>query len=84
MIYSCKTLVKVAIEPQQLVDMLDRSDPSVEVYFQENREHILAVCGEVHLERCIKDLEDTFAKVRTNVSSPIVSSRDNTGSELRP
>jgi len=85
MLYSGSPLVKVAVEPQQLedmqqlqkgLDMLDRADPSVEIYFQDNGEHILAVCGEVHLERCIKDLEDTFAKVRINVSAPIVSFRE--------
>ena len=90
MIYSGSPLVKVAVESQQLadmqkllkgLDMLDRSDPSVEIYYQDNGEHILAVCGEVHLERCIKDLEDTFAKVRINVSAPIVSFRETILSE---
>ena len=85
MIYSGSPIVRVAVEAQQLadmqrllkgLDMLDRADPSVEIYLQDNGEHILAVCGEVHLERCVKDLEDTFAKVRINVSAPIVSFRE--------
>jgi len=43
---------------------------------QENGEHILAAWGEVHLQRCIEDLETTFAKVPVNVSEPIVNFKE--------
>ena len=78
-------IVKVAVQAQNLTDMhamlqglqqLNRSDNSVEVYVQENGEHILAVCGEVHLQRCIEDLEGTFANVPITVSDPIVSFKE--------
>ena len=78
-------IVKVSIQPQHLYDMpsvinglklLDRSDSSVDVYMQDNGEHILVTCGEVHLQRCIKDLEDTFAKVPITISEPIVGFRE--------
>ena len=32
--------------------------------------------GEVHLERCVKDLKTSFANVPLNVSSPIVPFRE--------
>ncbi len=35
-------------------------------------EHILVTAGEVHLERCLRDLTETYARVEVNVSSPIV------------
>lgn len=78
-------IVKVSVQPQRLYDMpsllnglklLDRSDSSVQVYMQDNGEHILVACGEVHLQKCIKDLEDTFAKVPINTSEPLVSFRE--------
>lgn len=62
-------LVKVAIEPALLAqqDMLvaglkklNRADPSVEYYVTKQGEHILSTCGEVHLEKCLKDLKDDY------------------------
>jgi ribosome assembly protein 1 len=49
------------------IKKLNRSDPAVEYYVQENGEHILVTSGEVHLERCVKDLEEVFAKVKFKV-----------------
>ena len=78
-------IVKVSVQPKYLHEMnnmvqglklLHRSDNSVEYFVQENGENILAVCGEVHLQRCIKDLEEAFAKVEVEVSEPIVSFRE--------
>lgn len=42
----------------------------LEVTVSARGEHVLAAAGEVHLERCIKDLKDRFVKVRLEVSSP--------------
>jgi translation elongation factor EF-G len=37
----------------------------------------LSTCGEVHLERCIKDLTDDFAKgVKLHVSDPIITFKE--------
>jgi ribosome assembly protein 1 len=79
-------LVKVAIESENLQDMdrlkegllkLDRADPSVNFYVNNKGEYILSTCGEVHLERCIKDLTDEFAKgVKLNVSDPIITFKE--------
>ena len=36
----------------------------------------MMTAGEVHLERCVKDLKESYAKVPLNVSSPIVPFRE--------
>ncbi|CAG9326554.1 unnamed protein product [Blepharisma stoltei] len=83
--HKASPIVKVSVQPVNLYDMnsmvqglqmLDRSDNSIEVYVQDNGEHIIAVCGEVHLQRCIKDLEENFAKVPVTVSEPLVSFKE--------
>nr|GEZ40690.1 elongation factor-like GTPase 1 [Tanacetum cinerariifolium] len=59
--------LKMAVEPSDPVDMaalmkglrlLNRADPFVEISVSARGEHVLAAIGEVHLERCIKDLKD--------------------------
>jgi len=79
-------LVKVAIESENLGDMdrlkeglikLDRSDPSVNFYINSQGEYILSTCGEVHLERCVKDLQDDFAKgIKLHISDPIITFKE--------
>jgi ribosome assembly protein 1 len=39
-------------------------------------EHVLAAAGEVHLERCVKDLRERFARVSLEVSPPLVSFKE--------
>lgn len=40
-------------------------------------EYILSTCGEVHLERCVKDLNDDFCPgVGFSVSAPIIEFRE--------
>ncbi|KAL0742836.1 hypothetical protein Bca4012_084349 [Brassica carinata] len=77
--------LRVAIEPSDPADMsalmkglrlLNRADPFVEITVSARGEHVLAAAGEVHLERCIKDLKDRFARVNIEVSSPLVSYRE--------
>jgi len=77
--------VKVSVSATQISDTakvleglaaLDKADNSVEVYSEENGETILATCGEVHLQRCIKDLEDLYARCPVVVSEPILSFRE--------
>ncbi len=78
-------IVRVAIEPVHIADLsslvagmklLNQADPSVEVYLQENGEHILAAAGEVHLQKCLEDLKNQYARVKVNVSEPIVPFRE--------
>ncbi|GAV71979.1 EFG_C domain-containing protein/GTP_EFTU_D2 domain-containing protein [Cephalotus follicularis] len=85
MIFQVAPTLRVAIEPSDPADMgalmkglrlLNRADPFVEVTISARGEHVLAAAGEVHLERCIKDLKDRFAKVSLDVSPPLVSFRE--------
>ena len=56
---------------------LDRSDPSVNFYINKQGEYILSTCGEVHLERCVKDLQDDFAKgIKLHISDPIITFKE--------
>ena len=77
--------IKVSITAENIKDMpilleglekLNRSDPAVNYYTQSNGEHILVTSGEVHLERCIRDLEDSLAKVKFKISAPIVNFKE--------
>lgn len=78
-------ILRVAVEtvdPTKLpqleegLKLLNISDPCVHVTIQENGEHILATAGELHLERCIKDLKERFAKCEITYSKPIVPFRE--------
>ncbi|KAJ4851434.1 hypothetical protein Tsubulata_013971, partial [Turnera subulata] len=77
--------LRVAIEPSDPAGMsalmkglslLNRADPFVEITHAPTGEHVLAAAGEVHLERCIKDLKERFAKVSLEVSPPLVAYRE--------
>ncbi|KPI89988.1 elongation factor 2-like protein [Leptomonas seymouri] len=56
--------------------LLFKVDPQVEVSMLPTGEHVIGTAGEVHAERCIKDLVDTFAQVEVVASEPLVSFRE--------
>ncbi|XP_048419024.1 elongation factor-like GTPase 1 isoform X2 [Stegostoma tigrinum] len=56
--------------------LLNQADPCVEVLVQETGEHVLITAGEVHLQRCLDDLRERFAKVEISSSAPIVPFRE--------
>ena len=57
--------------------LLDQADPSVQVAQLPSGEHVVRTCGEVHLERCLRDLKTTFApNVTVEASAPIVPFRE--------
>ncbi|CAM6088803.1 unnamed protein product [Calypogeia fissa] len=85
MFFQAAPIVRVAIEPSDPADMgalsrglrlLNRADPFVEVTVSNSGEHVIAAAGEVHLERCIKDLKERFARVSLEVSPPLVAFRE--------
>lgn len=43
---------------------------------QETGEHVLITAGEVHLQRCLQDLRECYAKIQINASQPIVPFRE--------
>lgn len=52
---------------------LNKSDPSVSFFINKRGEYILSTCGEIHLQRCIKDLNDDFCPgIKLVVSDPII------------
>ena len=56
---------------------LSKSDPMVQCTIEETGEHIIAGAGELHLEICLKDLQEDFmggAEIR--ISDPVVSFRE--------
>lgn len=56
---------------------LNKADPSVSFFQNKRGEYILSTCGEIHLQRCIKDLNDDFCPgIKLNVSDPIISFRE--------
>ncbi|GBE84885.1 Ribosome assembly protein [Sparassis crispa] len=78
-------IVRVALEPKMPVDMpklihglklLSQADPCVETYQQQTGEHVILAAGELHLERCLKDLRERFAQVEIHASKPIVPFRE--------
>lgn len=56
--------------------LLNQVDSCVQIMIQDTGEHVLCVLGEVHLEKCIRDLTDSYAKIQLNVSKPIVQFRE--------
>lgn len=84
--FSVSPVVRVAVEPKVASDLpklveglkrLSKSDPMVQCTIEETGEHIIAGAGELHLEICLKDLQEDFmggAEIR--VSDPVVSFRE--------
>ncbi|XP_027427421.1 elongation factor-like GTPase 1 isoform X1 [Zalophus californianus] len=83
--FEATPIVRVAVEPKhpsempQLVKgmkLLNQADPCVQILIQETGEHVLVTAGEVHLQRCLDDLKDRFAKIQISVSEPIIPFRE--------
>merc|ERR1711962_1642397 len=83
--FSVSPVVRVAVEPKdpqhlpKLVEGLKRlakSDPMVQCMIEESGEHIIAGAGELHLEICLKDLEEDHACIPLKKSDPVVSYRE--------
>jgi len=83
--YSVSPVVRVAVAPKNVQDLaklvdglkkLSTSDPLVVCSTESSGEHIIAGCGELHVEICLKDLEDDFAKCPIIKKDPVVSYRE--------
>ncbi|SPN99580.1 related to CSF1 protein [Cephalotrichum gorgonifer] len=71
--------VKNAQDLPKLVEGLKRlskSDPCVLTYTSESGEHVVAGAGELHLEICLKDLEEDHAGVPLIIMDPVVQFRE--------
>jgi len=60
---------------------LAKSDPMVQCIIEESGEHIIAGAGELHLEICLKDLEEDHAGIPIKKSDPVVSYRETVSAE---
>lgn len=56
--------------------LLNQADSCVETLVQETGEHVILTAGELHLERCLRDLRERFAKIEIQASPPIVPFRE--------
>jgi len=83
--FSVSPVVRVAVEPKNAQDLpklveglkrLAKSDPMVQCMIEESGEHIIAGAGELHLEICLKDLEEDHAQIPLKKSDPVVSYRE--------
>ena len=83
--FSVSPVVRCAVEPKKAQDLpklveglkrLAKSDPMVLCYTEESGEHIIAATGELHLEICLKDLQEDFMGTDVKVSDPVVSYRE--------
>lgn len=78
-------IVRVALEPVNPGDLdkmvrglrlLEQADPAVTYEQLESGEHVILTAGELHLERCLKDLRERFAKCDIQAGEVIVPYRE--------
>lgn len=78
--YSVSPVVRVAVSAKNPADLpklvdglkkMSKSDPLVQIISTET-EHIIAGCGELHLEICLKDLVEEYSNIEIVKSDPVV------------
>ncbi|CAD7936307.1 unnamed protein product [Amoebophrya sp. A25] len=80
-------IVKVSVETKLLehnsflqkgLALLHRSDPSLDVSTTAAGEHVIGCCGDEHLKRCVKDLQQLYLPphVAIQVSEPLIALRE--------
>jgi len=84
--YSVSPVVRVAVKPKNQADLpkliagmqqLAKSDPLVLcINDQETGENVICGSGELHMEICLKDLVDEYAKIEIIKSDPVVAYRE--------
>jgi len=89
--FSVSPVVRVAVECKVASDLpklveglkrLSKSDPMVQCIIEETGEHIVAGAGELHLEICLKDLQEDFmGGAELKISDPVVSFRETVSAE---
>lgn len=88
--FSVSPVVRVAVEckdPQNLPKLVEglkrlaKSDPMVVCEIGDQGQHVVAGAGELHLEICLKDLEEDHAGIPIVKSDPVVSYRETVSQE---
>lgn len=88
-------IVRVSLEPANPADLnkmvtglrlLEQSDPCAQYEVLPNGEHVMLTAGELHLERCLKDLRERFARCDIQTGQTIVPYRETivTAPEMAP
>ncbi|KAF9935250.1 Elongation factor 2 [Mortierella alpina] len=88
--FSVSPVVQIAVECKNAADLpklveglkrLSKSDPCVLCFTSDNGEHIVAGSGELHLEICLKDLEEDHAQIPIRKSDPVVPYKETVKAE---
>jgi elongation factor 2 len=88
--FSVSPVVQVSVDVKNANDLpklveglkrLSKSDPCVQCFTSESGEHIVAGAGELHLEICLKDLEEDHAQIPIKIGEPVVSYRETVSAE---
>ena len=88
--FSVSPVVRRSVEVKNAQDLpklveglkrLSKSDPCVLTYISDTGEHVVAGAGELHLEICLKDLEEDHAGVPLKISDPVVQYRESVGAK---
>ncbi|KAF9356115.1 Elongation factor 2 [Mortierella sp. AD094] len=88
--FSVSPVVRVAVECKNAADLpklveglkrLSKSDPCVLCFTSDTGEHIVAGSGELHLEICLKDLEEDHAQIPIRKSDPVVQYKETVKAE---
>lgn len=88
--FSVSPVVQVAVEVKNAADLpklveglkrLSKSDPCVQAWIADTGEHIVAGAGELHLEICLKDLQEDHAGVPLKISDPVVGYKETVKAE---
>lgn len=84
--YSVSPVVRVSVSPKYPQDLpkliegmrnLAKADPLVQCFTVESTgEHIIAGCGDLHIEICLKELENEHAGIPIVSGDPVVSYRE--------
>lgn len=83
--FSVSPVVRVAVAPKNAADLpklleglkkLSKSDPLVLCMTEESGQHIIAGCGELHVEICLNDLQKEYANCEIIKSEPIVTYKE--------
>ena len=83
--FSVSPVVRMAVKPKNPAELpklikglqnLAKADSMVQCFTEETGEHIIAGCGELHLEVCINELIKTHAQIELEVSEPVVSYKE--------
>ncbi|KAF6057990.1 Elongation factor Tu GTP binding domain family protein [Candida parapsilosis] len=88
-----KPIMRITVEPtnpmklaklEHGLDLLAKADPVLEWYIDdESGELIVCVSGELHLERCLKDLEERFAKgCEVSIKEPVIPFRESLADDV--